>query len=212
VDVYTTDEQQVEAIKKWWQENGKSVIVGLAIGAAAVVGWRSWTESQESYLRAASDQYSQVLNAVAGGNHTLAVTTGDALLQEYADAPYAALGALALAKAHYEQGEKDAALTRLQWVLDNADTPELKQVALLRMGRLTLDMGDLDGALALVQKGDSSGSFAGAYAELRGDILVRKGDKIGARTAYETALASGSGNNQTMLRLKLDDLGAVTAK
>ena len=33
MDVYKTEEEQVEAIKKWWQENGKSIIAGVVIAA-----------------------------------------------------------------------------------------------------------------------------------------------------------------------------------
>jgi predicted negative regulator of RcsB-dependent stress response len=31
LDVYNTEEEQVEAIKKWWNENGKSIITGIII-------------------------------------------------------------------------------------------------------------------------------------------------------------------------------------
>jgi len=31
LDVYSTEEEQVEAIKKWWNENGKSIIAGIII-------------------------------------------------------------------------------------------------------------------------------------------------------------------------------------
>jgi predicted negative regulator of RcsB-dependent stress response len=40
VDVYTTEDQQVEALKRWWKENAKSILLGVALGLAAVFGWR----------------------------------------------------------------------------------------------------------------------------------------------------------------------------
>ena len=42
MDVYKTEEEQVEAIKKWWQENGKSIIAGVVIGITAIFGWRAY--------------------------------------------------------------------------------------------------------------------------------------------------------------------------
>ena len=41
-----TEEQQVEAIKKWWQENGKSLIAGIVIGLGGIVGWQGWQTYQ----------------------------------------------------------------------------------------------------------------------------------------------------------------------
>ena len=40
MDVYNSEEQQVEAIKSWWQENGKSIIAGVVIGFVGLFGWR----------------------------------------------------------------------------------------------------------------------------------------------------------------------------
>ena len=35
---YATEEQQVEAIKSWWQENGKAVVLGAVIGLGGLWG------------------------------------------------------------------------------------------------------------------------------------------------------------------------------
>ena len=37
MEVYTTEEQQVEVIKEWWKENGTSVIAGTVIGLVGLV-------------------------------------------------------------------------------------------------------------------------------------------------------------------------------
>ena len=37
-----TEEEQLEAIKRWWKENGTSLIAGVAIAAAGVFGWNAW--------------------------------------------------------------------------------------------------------------------------------------------------------------------------
>ena len=39
-----TEEEQVEALKSWWKENGKSLIMGVVIAVAAVFGWRGWNQ------------------------------------------------------------------------------------------------------------------------------------------------------------------------
>ena len=40
MEVYETEEQQVEAVKKWWKENGVSLIVGVVMGLSAIAGWK----------------------------------------------------------------------------------------------------------------------------------------------------------------------------
>jgi predicted negative regulator of RcsB-dependent stress response len=42
VTPYETDDEKVEAIKKWWKDNGISVATGVVIGLAVVFGWRAW--------------------------------------------------------------------------------------------------------------------------------------------------------------------------
>ena len=52
---FETEDQQLEALRKWWQENGRGVLVGVVLGLGAVGGWRGWvyyTEARaESGLR-----------------------------------------------------------------------------------------------------------------------------------------------------------------
>ena len=35
-----TEEQQIDAIKEWWNKNGNAVIVGAVLGIGALVGWK----------------------------------------------------------------------------------------------------------------------------------------------------------------------------
>ena len=42
------EEQELETLKKWWSENGKSLLAGLGIGLVAVAGWTSWQTWQRT--------------------------------------------------------------------------------------------------------------------------------------------------------------------
>ncbi|GAM55962.1 mlr7403 protein [Vibrio ishigakensis] len=64
-------------------------------------------------------------------------------------------------------------------------------------------MGDIDGALADLEAAKAEG-WEGRMAELKGDLLLRNGDKEGAYTAYTEAQQAADAS-QT-LQLKLDDL------
>ncbi len=63
MDVYKTEEEQVEAIKKWWQENGKSIIAGVVIGITAIFGWRAYDNHTAVQAEAASTLYEQMIGA-----------------------------------------------------------------------------------------------------------------------------------------------------
>ena len=66
---YETEEQQVEALKAWWAENGKSVMLGVGIGVAAIGGWQFWGKHKESQAREASDGYEQTIQSLADGGN-----------------------------------------------------------------------------------------------------------------------------------------------
>ena len=205
--VYQTEEEQVEAIKKWWKENGLSVVAGLVIGLGAVFGWQAWNSYQDRIGQEASVAFYQMLNAVDNQNPELAGKQADLLRADYASTNYAVLAAMTEARLKVEAGDTKAARTQLEWARQNTADDSLKTLAQLNLARLLLSDGDIDGAsvLAAVDKG----GFAGEFAELRGDIAVAKKELSAARDAYTQALALNVGNPE-MVQMKLDDLAIAT--
>ena len=64
MELYDTEEQQVEAIKDWWKENGKAVIIGAVVGLGGLFGWRYYQDSVIQASEAASQSYTTVMNAL----------------------------------------------------------------------------------------------------------------------------------------------------
>ncbi len=213
METYDSEQEQVEAIKKWWKENGRSVIAGLVIGLGGMVGWKAWVAYQESQAVGASTAYDQLVQIVDSDREEEARQHGDRLVQTYPRSTYAALSALLLARVSMAQGDTEDARHYLQWVIDNASFSQLSQVATLRLARLLLQDGNPDAALSLLTENSPVGLEA-AYEETRGDILVAKGDLSGARTAYAHALSSLSvgSSSRDLLQMKLDDLGTPPAR
>jgi len=207
MDVYTTEEQQVEALKKWWKENGTSVLAGVGLGLAAIFGWRAWVAHQASVGEQASVVFEQLMMSVRIGAKESADRQAEVLTTNYESTPYAVFGALAQARMMLEAGDSAGARTRLQWVLEHAGEAGLKQIARLRLARILLSEGDLDGATKVLGGADA-GSFAGEFAHLRGDIAVAREDFAEARTAYQHALDNDVGN-AALVQMKLDDLPPV---
>lgn len=223
---YASDEEQLEALKRWWKDNGTSLITGVVIVLAVYFGIGRFQDSQSSESGRASDLYQQL--ADLGVENMTAAISADSLLaaqsvysqlkDDHADSIYSRYGALLMARFQVERNELDKAAAELQWILDNpklgflrdAD-PELSVIARLRLARIRLGQGDAPGALALLQSEPVDDAFIPGYAEVEGDIQMALGNRDAARAAYEKAFAalsaSGTGN-PTVLRLKLQDLGS----
>jgi len=207
VSAFETEEQQVEAIKKWWKENGKAIILGAVLTLVAVGAGRYWFEYQSTRSESASVEYSQLLSELGQDNREAVVKRGEYLVNTYPKTGYAALAALIVAKARVEAGEMAAARSQLQWVIDNTPQAELKDVARLRLARIQLAEGDAQQALATLS-GIDSDVFAAAAEEIRGDAYMAMGDTGAARTAYQKALDSSEpGVDTRLLRMKLDNIG-----
>lgn len=202
---YQTEEEQVEAIKKWWKENGKSVIAGVLIGLLVVGGGKGWIEYNRIQAENASAFYEGFSQAAASGDVEVAVKRGEALIKEYGGSTYAHFTALRLARLQYESGQKDEARARLQWVLDNSRQEALTRLAQVRLARLMLDTGALDEADRL-SANPADDAWQGEFLSIQGDILLSRGDREGARKAYSEALEKGV-STPVLVRMKRAELG-----
>lgn len=208
VDVYASEEEQVAAIKKWWQENGTSVILGIVIGSAALFGWRAWQTQVTAKGEQASMAYSTMEQQLSENKNEDAIATGKQLIEEYKKTPYASFAALKLAKVAIEADELETATNHLRWIIDNGKPTELVQTAIMRLARLNLSNDNADAAWTLISTIDDTSSLS-SYHELKGDILLAQGKKSDAKNAYlqaTTLSPAGSGGNN-FLEMKMDDLG-----
>ncbi|HCH23135.1 MAG TPA: hypothetical protein DE179_02420 [Oceanospirillaceae bacterium] len=206
-----SEEEQVEALKRWWNENGKSLLAGIAIAILGVVGWNYYQDAQQQEAETASAYYQRLLgNASAsqmGAAERSAIKQDAQTLKgEYGDSAYAHYAALMLAKVAVVEGDLEAAEIQLRWVLTNAEESELAELANLRLAQVLQAQGHLDQALVLVQ--DKADAWQGRRLEAKGDILLAQGDQSAARSAYEKAkkVAAEQGANTALLSLKFDNL------
>ncbi|EJL6635118.1 YfgM family protein [Vibrio cholerae] len=202
MELYDTEEQQVEAIKDWWKENGKAVIFGAVIGLGGLFGWRYYQDSVVAAQEAASQSYSKAMDALQAKG-----IESEGTIQTFIDVnketEYAVLAAMQLAKAQVDAGQLDEALAQLEWAKGATKDAALKPLLTFRVARLQAEQGQFDDALTQLTSIQEK-SWAGRVAELRGDILMRKGDSAAAYAAY-TEAQQAEDASQT-LQMKLDDL------
>ena len=223
MEINEAEEETLEAIKQWWEENGTALTVVVATVALVWGGWTFWQNSRESTISEASDRYEEILelSATATGepppeaDRARIVAIADELKYSHGDTTYARYAALFAAQQAVLSNDLEAAEAQLRWVLDNTggglfsepDTA-LIMTASLRLGRILLAQGEPDQALALIEELDP-GTFEAEFAELRGDIYVSQGRLVDARDAYTTALQSAGGAN-SFLQMNLDELANVS--
>lgn len=207
MSAYESEEQQVEALKAWWRENGKSVLFGAILGIAIVFGWQAWRTHQIQVGETAAQSMALMNGAVQAGDKERAMTQGQRILDQHGDSVYADFAALVMAKLAVEANDMAAAEKHLDRVIQQPRDPGLVDLVRLRLARLRLDQGKGAEASALLEK-ITPAAYRAEVSVLRGDIALAAGDKTAAQTAYHQALNAGFADDE-LLQLKLDDLGVA---
>ena len=208
MEIYDSEKEQVEALKRWWKENGRMVVLGLVIGLGGTFGWNGWQSWRNTQAENASLTYQSLLAAAAQSDVEQVNSRGMALLNDYPESGYAPLAALVMAKSAVTEERADDAGRHLQWALEHATETGIKQIAQLRLARLAAARKDFDGALTMLRQVTLAELMA-AVDELRGDIAVEREEPDTARAAYAKALEADGLPDDVRARIgiKLDDLG-----
>ena len=218
--VAETDEEQVEQIKKWLEENGLSLVLTIVIAVGGTFGYRAWENSVQTTGESASALYENLSTAV-GGNIMGApseelLQTGKTLAQQlkddYGDSTYAVFGSLQMAKAYVDQGALGAAEQELKWALAAGAPNELEIVTRMRLAKVLAEQDKFNEAISVLDKPLELAAFKSAWEETRGDVYYAKGDMESARQSYQMAVnALGEEDQRPYLSMKLDDLTTVPA-
>ena len=204
MEVYSNENEQVDALRRFFANNGKALAVGVVIGIAALGGWRYWSSHQQDSAKTVSAEYQKVTSAMqAGKPETLeAVNT---FASENSNT-YGALAALDLAKQYVGSNQLDKAATLLQNGLKDTKDANLQAVINLRLARIQLQQNQADAALKTLDgvKGDG---WTAIVADIRGEALLSKGDKQGARDAWSKGVESdASPALKQMMQMKMNNL------
>ena len=212
------EEESIEALKKWWDENGKPLATAASIIFSGYGAWLFWQNAQIAASDAASDLYEEILvlaltepGALVSDEERLEILElTDELIESHEDTVYAQYGALFAAQQQVANNNLDEAENSLQWILENprrgffsgADEG-LALTATLRLGRVVLSKGEAERALTIVNNIDPK-TFEAGFSELRGDIYATMDRFLDARDSYVASQQAGS--NSEALQMKLDEL------
>lgn len=206
----STDDEQLVAVKDWWQRNGKPLVTGGLLALIVVLGWQAWQKYQSNQSQGASALYQQLLEtALTPSGQADAGRVAEIagkLKSDFGGTPYAQYGSLFVAKVAVDTGKLDDAAAELKGVADKPATPTLGEIARQRLARVLAAQNKPEDALKLLD-GQADKAFLAAREELRGDLLVQLGRTDDAHAAYEKAKAALSEEAAVGgLQMKLDDL------
>ncbi|HEY3984177.1 YfgM family protein [Cedecea sp.] len=206
MEVYENENDQMEAVKRFFAENGKALVVGVVLGIGALVGWRYWNGHQDDSMREASLAYQNVTSAVKADQPQ----TLEAVEKFAADNKntYGALAALELAQQFVDKNDLGKAATQLQTGLSSTKDENMQALINLRLARVQIQQKQADVALKTLD-GIKGEGWAAIIADLRGEALLSKGDKQGARDAW----SKGSQTNASpalreMMQMKINNLSS----
>jgi len=188
VDVHASEKEQIEQLRKWWKENGASIVTGLLLGLSVLFGVKAWFGYQDSQAANASNLYAQMMTGLSSQQNEQVRSRANDIIGNYSGTGYAPLAALALARLAVDEADPASAQIQLEWALDHADSDEIRHLARLRLVRVLIDQKDWKGAAARIAEAGDAGAYRYLYDELRGDLALAKGDAAAARSAYKAAL------------------------
>jgi len=208
VEIYQTEEQQVEAIKGYWAKNGTTIIAGVVLGFAGFIGFNVYKDKQLEQELAVSDSYQALVEEIIDDSENF-TANAEKFIAENGDSSYAVLTALTLAREAADHQDWTQAAKKLKLAIDSAPTDGIKAIASVRLARVQVQLEQYTEALATLNNSLPE-SFTAVIEEIKGDAYSLQGKKDLARNAYQAAIAADGLATSPSLQIKLDDLAQVT--
>ena len=208
IEVYDAHEQG-EVVKKWLQQNGSAIVMGLVIAFGGLFGFKQWQNWQLSTRQQASSEFEVMGELLSANQLDAAMANFQNLQDDYPKSPYTSMAALLMARARLDVNQPDLAIGLYQFVVDNGYPKALTVVARERLARVLLDQGQAEEALTVLDAATDISGFEARFAEVRGDIYFGLGRKDEAGKAYLEALdklEAGVGDRSKLV-MKLESMG-----
>jgi predicted negative regulator of RcsB-dependent stress response len=206
-----TEEEQLEAIKKWWQKYSTLLTIIFSCVLLSASGYRYWQWHQEKVIAQASNTYESMMVAYSDHDNKRVKSYANQLISEHGHSVYADAARLILAKLYVARDNYDKAKDTLAYVAQNSQMKALKQVAAIRIARLLVAQKSYDKALSELALVDGP-TFLPAVNEIKGDIYAATGKYKLAIVSYREAInevrTQGMGN--LYLEMKTNELAALT--
>lgn len=214
MEVYETEEQQVEAIRNWLKKRGKLLVSMIAVISLSIGGVQYVRHHKALSQQAASSLYQGLIVAVEKQDLISAKTKATQLNSEYESSIYGTLAKLYLAKVAIQDQKFDQAKSYFEWVLKNSPSAEFKSVARLRLAKLLFTQKKTDAALSLLNEGvdnknQKNDHYLSLLQEFKADILSSQNKSKEAYALYKMAQEAilKKELQNPLLKMKIEELG-----
>ncbi len=198
---YLSDEEQVERLKRWWNENGFVLIASILAALLGIGGWNFYSSYQENVGRNSSEFLKKYLESEPDKRKGIVVT----LSEDYTGSAAHVLALFDQAKRKISNGETLEAERLFQEVLEISDEVLLRDLSLIRLAKIQYELEKTEDALAALAKVKTRGFLSWAL-ELKGDIHISRSEVELAYQSYERAVKElGEGVVRPLLKMKLDN-------
>lgn len=208
MEIYQTEEQQVEAIKGYWAENGNMIIAGIALGFAGFIGFNVYKDNKLEDEIAVSDSYQTLIEASVNNDETTFTQNAEKFISENSGTSYESLTALALAKEYASTKDWEKVQAQLKLAIKSAPSDGIKGIASLRLARVQVQQEQYEQALSTLAQ-PLPESFKASIEEIKGDTYLLQNKKELARNAYQAAIDADGLATSPNLQMKLDDLATA---
>ena len=204
------EQEQIEQLKAWWKKYGTFTFGLLSLALAVVLGWQGWNWYQNHQATQARGYFEALQKAsvqMQGQESVSRVQAAMRTLQsDFSATDYAARAALVAGDVLAREGDPAGAQAALQWLAQSQHVA-FAPIARIRLAGIFLDQNEFDRALAQLESAPVS--FEGLFADRRGDVLMAKGDKEGAKEQWRRALdlLGSSSPLANIVQLKIETSG-----
>lgn len=197
-----TEEEQIESIKKWWNQYGNIITIILSIVLLAFAGYRYWNWQHDKVTQQASIAYENMMIAFSNQNTTGVNSYANELINNYQNTVYADAAHLTLAKLFVNANKLDQAKDELNKVAKSSKISTLQQIAKIRMARIMTTEKAYTNALDEINTIVDT-TYSPIINELKGDIYAETGRYKEALSAYRLAIDGDKNNGMGNLFLQM---------
>ena len=206
------EQEQLAELKHFWKTWGNLISWVLIAVLGSYAAWNGWQYWQRNQAAKASALYDEVEKSVLSQDLPRIERSVADMKDKFGGTQYAHQAALLAARTLVEKSKPDQARALLAWVAADAPVPALRDLARVRLAALQWDTQSADEALKTLQA-DFLPELAPLAADLKGDLLLSKGQNADAVTAYQQALKGLSEGHEyrRVVQAKLGALGVNVA-
>ena len=206
------EQEQLAELKHFWKTYGNLISWLLIIVLGSYAAWNGWQYWQRNQAAKASALYDEVERAVLAQDVQRIERSVADMKDRFGGTQFAHQAALLAARSLTEKGKPEQARALLAWVVADAPAAAMRELARVRLAALQWDTQSADEALKTLQA-EFSPELAPLAADLKGDLLLSKGQNAQAVEAYQQALKGLDDGHEyrRVVQAKLGALGVAVA-